>query len=144
MQLRKLVLSSLGATILLAPAAARAQEGEADSGLDRLASRLADPRAQLAASAALVAMSEALLQMRVEPFANAARQAGAGRSLPPLPRDARLRDLAGPRADRLQAEIAREAPQAMGRAAAMVEAIQGMMPELKAMARRMKQALPPE
>ena len=136
------LLVSACAMLAVAPGLASAREARPQDDAGQVAERLSDPATQLAVSAALVAMSEALLQMRIEPFARAAEAAGAGDSLPDLPPDARLRDLAGPRADRVQQGIARNVPRAMGATAGMAGALEDMLPELRAAARRMKDSLP--
>ena len=63
-------------------------------------------------------------------------------SVKDLPPDARLGDLAGPRAQALPHEVARNVPRVMGSAASMAGAVQEMLPELKRTARRVKDALP--
>jgi hypothetical protein len=125
------------AALVLAPlpAAARGQDH------DDVAKRLADPGTQAAVAVALTALSESLLDLRIEPIRRAMAAAGddPASNLPP---DARLRDLAGPAADRVPGEIGRRVPQAMGAAAGMAGAMEDMVPELKAIAERMKDALP--
>lgn len=147
MLLRKSLFAGSAMVLALAPVAAMAQDRDdparGESGeIGEMAERLSDPATQLAVSAAVVAMTEALLQMRVEPFARAARAAGADGSLRDLPPDARVRDLAGPRAGHVQRDIARAVPKAMGATAGMAGAVEDMLPELRAAARRMKDSLP--
>jgi hypothetical protein len=90
---------------------------------------------------ALTALSEALLDIRIEPLRRALAAAGSD-AADDLPSDARLRDLAGPRAGKLPGEIGRRVPQAMGAAAGMAGAVQDTLPEIEAMVERMKRALP--
>lgn len=107
-----------------------------------VADALADPAIQESLGRAISAMSEALLDTRVGPLARAMGPiAGDGpwRDLPP---DARLGDVAGPQARRVSREISRRVPEMMGSVAGMAGAIEDMLPELKATARRMKDALP--
>lgn len=118
------------------PAAAREESVAEDA-----VKQLGDPQVQFAASAALAAMVEAVLDMNIGPFARAARTMGGG-AMADLPDDARLRDLAGPDADDISGDVARNVPRAMGSAAEMAGAIDGMMPQFKEMARRMKDAIP--
>jgi hypothetical protein len=61
-----------------------------------------------------------------------------------MPKDARLRDLAGPEADRLPGEIGHRVPQAMGAAAGMAGAVEDMLPEINATVDRLRNALPKE
>ncbi|MBW8752776.1 MAG: hypothetical protein JF595_01280 [Sphingomonadales bacterium] len=142
--MQKFIAVCLAASALVPlPAAAR------DQAPGDVAKRLADPGTQAAVTVALTALSQALLDVRIEPLRRAMAAAGditgAGEgAAADLPPDARLRDLAGPGADKLPGEIGRRVPQAMGAAAGMAGAVQDMIPELKAMAERMKAALPPQ
>ena len=141
---QKLIVACLAASVLIPlPAVARDAGPSADlpTGPADVAKRLSDPTSQVAATVALTAFSEALLDLRIEPLRRALSAVGsdAANDLPP---DARLRDLAGPGARKLPGEIGRRVPQAMGAAAGMAGAVQDMIPEFKAMAERMKQALP--
>lgn len=133
------ILVALGiAGAMLMPLSASAQEDR----IGDAAETLSDPQAQLAASAALAAMAEAVLDIDIAPFARAVAAAGGGRAVRDLPPDARLRDLAGPDAERMPREIARNVPRAMGSASEMAGALEDMLPQLKDAARRMKDALP--
>lgn len=129
---------ALSLATALAPVPLHAQESEAGE----VAKKLSDPQAQLAAAAALAAISEAILDIDIAPFARAVAAAGGGGAVRDLPPDARLRDLAGPDAGRLPAEVARRVPRAMGAASEMAGAIDGMLPQLRETARRLKQAIP--
>jgi hypothetical protein len=106
-----------------------------------VARRLADPGTQAAVTVALTALSQALLDFKIGPISRAMGATGdnAAANLPP---DARLRDLAGPEADKVPGEIGRRVPQAMGEAAGMVGALQDMLPELQASIDRVKAAIP--
>jgi hypothetical protein len=122
------------------PALAREQElGNPEHG--DVAKRLSDPRTQAEVTVALTALSEALLNTRIEPIRKALAAAGDD-SMADLPPDARLRDLAGPGAQTLPGEIGHRVPRTMGKAAAMAGALEEMLPELKSTARRMRDALP--
>lgn len=138
MRLSSIALSASLAAAAFAPTAAFARE----PGLSDMADKLNDPKTQLAVTAALVAMSEALLDIKVEPFAKAAEAAGAKNAARDLPPDATLRDLAGPDADQMQGQLARRTPEMMGRAAGMANAFEALLPQLRAMAEKMKDALP--
>ena len=106
-----------------------------------MARRLSDPGTQAAVTIALTALSEAMLDMKIEPFRRALGAMG-DESADDLPPDARLRDLAGPEASELPAEIGRRVPQAMGAVAGMAGAFDDLIPQLEDMAERMKDALP--
>lgn len=129
-------LSACLAMLALAPLPALARE-KAD---DDVAKRLSDPATQASVAVALTAFSEALLDLKIEPFRRALDAAGS-ESAADLPPDARLRDIA-PGADKLPGEIGRRVPETMGAAAGMAGAVQDMLPELRATIDRMKDAIP--
>jgi len=134
---RQTVLALLATASALAPLPVFARD---DAPAD-VARQLADPANQVAATVALTALSEALLDVRIEPLRRALAAVGSD-SADDLPPDARLRDLAGPGAQGLPGEIGRTVPRTMGAAAGMAGAVEGMMPELQAAIDRMKNALP--
>ena len=137
---QKFVLACLAASALT-PLPAFAQDSEAVPEAATVAKKLSDPANQVAATVALTALSEALLDIRIEPLRKALAAAGSegARDLPP---DARLRDIAGPEAQELPGTIGKRVPQAMSAAAGMAGALQDMLPELKSAADKLKHALP--
>ena len=133
------VLVVLGvASVALTPASAFARDGETA----RVAKKLSDPATQMAAAAALAAMAEALLDTDISPFTRAIDAAGGGGAVDDLPRDAKLRDLAGSDTERMPGKIARNVPRAMGTAGEMAVAMDDMMPRLKETLRKLKRAIP--
>ena len=124
----------------LAPLPAAAH-GTADGDVAR---RLSDPATQLAVTTMLTAIGESMLDVRIGPVAQALRAAGADDAVADLPPDARLRDLAGPDGDRLPAKLGRTVPRMMDGAASLAGAMEQMMPQLRAMGRQMRYALPRE
>ena len=133
-----LLSAPVAAALICAPALAR--ETEAGD----VARKLSDPANQIAATAVLAAMSEALLDLRVGPFMKALDSAGAGGDLADVPPDATVRDLAGKDAGRLTDGIARNTPRVMGAMAGMAQDLDAMLPQLRAMAERMRRSLPAE
>lgn len=128
------------ASVALAPLPAMA----ADTGDHQdIAKRLSDPGLQVEAAVALTALAESLLDMKIEPIRRAMAAAGDPTAAH-LPKDARLRDLAGPEADRLPGEIGQRVPQAMGAAAGMAGAVEDMLPEINATVDRLRTALTQE
>lgn len=134
----------LGAAVVAAaalpvPALAR----EAHSG--QIVETLANPGTQQAMAGAMAAMTEALLDLKVGPFAKAMEGMGdatgnrrAARHVDP---DATLGDLAGPEARRMPGQVARKLPQMMGAMAGMAGAMEAMLPQLEAMGEKMKDAM---
>lgn len=123
--------------LALAPVPAFARD---DAARD-VAKQLSDPANQVAATVALTALSEALLDVRIEPLRRALGAMGSDMT-DDLPPDARLRDLAGPGARDLPGNIGRTVPRTMGAAAGVAGAVEDMLPELRAAVDRMKNALP--
>ena len=135
---RRRLLSTVSfAALALAPLPALAR----DDGASDVARQLSDPANQVAATVALTALSEALLDVRIEPLRRALGAMGSDMA-DDLPPDARLRDLAGPGARDLPGDIGRTVPKTMGAAAGMAGAVGDMLPELEAAIGRMKNALP--
>lgn len=140
MPLRRTIAAACLAATMLTPLTAFAHDGPSDDVSSDISRRLADPGAQAGVAVALTALSESLLNMKIEPLRRALAAVGS-EGAADLPPDARLRDVT-PGADRLPGEIGRRVPQAMGAAAGMAGAVEDMLPELRATVDRMKQALP--
>lgn len=138
MSVRLLKTALLAAAVVLPASAQARSEGPAGEA----AERLADPANQIAVTAMLASLAKAMLDLEVGPLARAAADATGDPDLRDVPPDARLRDLAGPDADRMEEKIARGTPRMMGSMAGVAEALDRMTPQLRAMARQMKDALP--
>jgi type VI protein secretion system component VasK len=134
----KVLLPTLAAILALSLGAAPAAAKPRDSG--RLTDRIGDPALQHSMAAAIAALSEAMLDMPVEPFARAMRTIDpeAARDVPP---DATVGDLAGPDARRMPREMARKVPQMMGAVAGMAGAMEAMLPQLEAMGDEMRERI---
>lgn len=104
--------------------------------------RLEDPMTQYMVAGAIAAMGKSLLDMPIEPFVRAIRSAGGTDAVRDLPPDARLGDIAGPEADELPGKVMERVPRMMGSMAGISGAFEDLMPEIEAMARRMKDAVP--
>lgn len=120
------------------PVPVLAKEGRAAEA----ARKLEDPMTQYMVAGALAAITKQLLDMKVEPFVKAIDKSGAGDVVPDVPPDATLGELAGPDAERLPRQIMQRVPKLMSSLAGLAEAYGDMLPELEAMARRMKDTLP--
>ena len=112
-----------------------------ESRVDDLAERLNDPLTQFAVAGMLSAFARMAMDLDIAPLVRAAEAMGDERARD-LPPDARLGDLAGPNAERLPEDIAERVPGAMARMGTMAGAVSGKVPELQAMARRLRDALP--
>lgn len=133
---------SLGvcAAALAVAAPAQARDRDSDAASD-MSARLSDPRNQIAVTAMLTAISEAVLDMRLDPFVRAMRSvdpAAAG----DLPPDARVRDIGGESARTLPGDIGRTVPRAMGAASGMAGAVGDMLPQLREMGERVRESIP--
>lgn len=112
--------------------------------LAEAAAKLSDSRVQASMAAALAALGEALLDMPVGPMLRAIEGVdGTGRESP-VPADARLRDLTGAEAEAMPAELADKVPAMMAGMAGMAGALEAMLPDLEALAKRMAKTLPRE
>lgn len=126
----------LGALALSAvPAAAE------DRPLGRIAEDLSDPERQAAMAGALEALSAALLDLKVGPFMKAMDRAGHGAATRDIDPDATLADVAGPEARRMPRELADKLPVMMGVMGTMAGELEGMVPELEAMGKRMERRM---
>lgn len=133
----KLKLLIAGALLLPAAPAFAAHGDPAD-----MAEKMSDPQAQMAASVAIAAVAQTILDIDISSAARAVASVGGGDAVRDLPPDAKLGDLAGPDARRMPEKIARNVPKAMGSAATMAGAVEDMLPELRRSMKRMKDALP--
>lgn len=138
---RSLMLAASLAAVALAPKAAIAREPQRSEAA-RAADRLNDPATQIAVTAVLANLTKQLLDVPVGDFARSIGDASGDPDLREVPPDARVRDMAGPDARRLERSIARGTPRMMGAMGRMSGAIDRMMPQLRAMAGEMKKALP--
>ena len=125
-----LALSALA--VALAPIPAAAREGS----VGKMAEKMRDPDTQRAMSTAVQAMSEAMLDIPLEPFARAAEAMGDRKTARRM-RGSTLRDYAGQDAERVPREMSRKLPAMMGAMGGMAEAAEEMAPVLEGMARDM-------
>jgi hypothetical protein len=142
-------VSILAAIAMLAPVPALAQIETVDPDLaaadepvidSGLIDRLGDPETQQQLATTIATLSEILLDLPLAPLANAVADAGVDLA-EEVPADATLRQLA-PEAEQVPDQIAENLPRAMTAMASMAQGIEAMMPALRDMAERMKDALP--
>ena len=128
---------ALAAFVAAAPLPAMAE----DSRAGELAERLNDPVTQYAIAGLLSSVATMALDLPAEPLARAAEAMGDTR-LRDLPPDARLGDIAGPEARELPERIREKAPRMVAGLGAMAGALEEMLPELRALAGRLRDAVP--
>ena len=129
---RLLPTAAVLAALAFAPVPAAAR----DNSTSKMAEKMRDPATQATMAAAVRAMSEAMLDMPLEPFADAAEAVGDRRTARRM-RGARLRDVAGPEAEDMPRELAHQLPAMMGAMGGMAATVETMTPALKAMAKEM-------
>lgn len=139
MKLNAVVLAGGLAAVLLAPVPALARERE--RGPSELAQKLNDPELQRNMASAISAMTEALMSIKLAPFAEAAEKMGDRKMARRIDRDATLGDMAGRDGRRMQREVAERVPQMMGMMAGMAGAMEQMLPALEAMGKQMEGAM---
>lgn len=137
MEIRNTMLAAGIALAAALPGPALAGEAEAGD----LAERLNDPATQYAVAGMLSAMSKAVLDMRIAPFAEA-MEGMNGRPMRDLPPDATVGDVSGLTQDRVRSKLIEHVPPMMSAMGGMAAALEDMLPELEAMAERMKDAVP--
>lgn len=138
--MRVTLFAAASALALATPAAVAAQEQPVETSASELSDRLSDPAEQERLAGMFAALGEIMLELPVGPMLQATARA-AGEDAPDIDRDARLRDLAGPEAERLPEEISEKVPQVMGMMAGMAEGIETMRPLLEAWAETMREQI---
>jgi hypothetical protein len=138
MLLRRLLASAALTALAFAPAAALAKEQRP---LGRVIEELNDPDRQDQLAGALEGLAEALLDVRVAPFMKAIDRAAPGSAPRDIDPDATLADMAGPGARDMPRELGDKLPMMMGMMGTMAGEMEGMLPELEAMAKRMEGAM---
>ena len=137
---RFLMSAAVLGALSLAPVPALAQ-----SDVAQIATQMRDPQMQVAVASAVRAMSDAILNMRVAPLAEAietARDPLRERSdYDRVDPDARLRDYAGRDAEEMPERLSRRLPAMMGAMGGMADAVEQMRPVLQDMSRQMGAAV---
>lgn len=107
---------------------------------ERLSEKLSDPVLQDRLAASVAVMGEVLLDLPLAPILEAAAEV-AGEDPRDVPPDTTLRHFAGPGAERLPEEVSRELPRMMGTMASMAGGMEAMVPALREIADRMRDAM---
>ncbi len=140
MTMRSLLLASGLAATLVAPLPALARDRSMAPAIEKLS----DPAFQGGIAAAMATMMEALMGMKMAPFAKAMQGMGGGdadeaRAIDP---DATLADMMGPEGRDMPREMSARVPQMMGAMAGMAGAMEQMRPQLEAMGKQLQRSMP--
>lgn len=125
-----LAAPALALVLTASPAVAR------PSSTEKMTEMMRDPATQQGVARAVAAMSEAMLDMPLEPLARAAEAMGDRRTAREMRRST-LGDYAGPEARDVPRGVSRKLPAMMGAMGGMAAAAEEMTPALEAMAREM-------
>ena len=140
--MRRLIVA-IAALAAATPLPVLAQDAVDDESVEqataRLSEKLSDPETQERLSQSVAVMSEVLLDLPLAPFLRAAAQM-AGEDPEAVDPDTTLRQVS-PDAERVPGEIADKLPQMMGAMAGMAGGMGAMMPALREMAERVKDAV---
>jgi hypothetical protein len=134
---RSIVPAALAA--LAAPLPAAAQTSDAEEATAEIERTLGDPATQAAVAEGMAAASEALLDVPLAPLARAVKQA-AGDDPDEVDPDMTLRRVS-PEAEDLPHKVRESLPQVMGAMAGMAGGLGAMMPAMREMAERMREAV---
>ena len=138
--LRLLRLAALPLAALALAQAAQAKPTQ--SGLGEVSRTLGDRDTQQAMAGVLASLANAMLQMDVSAFGQAAEAMGDKRAARRLRKGTTLADVAGRDARAVPDQIRQKAPAMIGAMGAMAGAMEAMLPELAKVAEQMKGALP--
>ncbi len=138
MLLRRLVVPAALTALAFTPVPAFAKEARP---LSRVIEELNDPARQDALAGALEGLAEALLDVKVAPFMKAIDRAAPGSAPRDIDPDATLADIAGPGARDMPRELGDKLPMMMGMMGTMASEMEGMLPQLEAMGKRMEGAM---
>ena len=132
--MRLLAFAAVAASLVVLPAHAMAQEPDPEfveepapeAELAPLIDKLSDPDVQAGVAGMLAAMSQVMLDMPIGPLAEAIERAGGEPT--GYDGDATVRDLAGPGAEAIPAELAERVPEMMNGASGMAKGFEAMLP----------------
>ncbi|RDC60490.1 hypothetical protein HME9302_01698 [Alteripontixanthobacter maritimus] len=135
-------VAALAGIALASPAAAQGIEDTdtAEAAAVVMAERMRDPAVQDRMVGVLADLMDAMLDVKVGPLAETLEEFG-DEPVEGIDRDATLRDLAGPDAEDIPADVAEELPRAMDAMAGMTKGLAAMLPALREMAKTTKESL---
>jgi hypothetical protein len=140
------LLAALLVSVALVPAPAMAR----DHGMGKAVQQLNDPQFQDTIASAMASLSEAMMGMKMAPFAKAmeglkdvgARAAGDEDAASGIDPNATLGDMMGADARDMPQQMARQVPQMMGAMAGLAGALEAMLPQFEELGKRLKRQLP--
>lgn len=145
MKMRSTLLASALAVAVLAPAPAMARDNAWRSLADA-AERLSDPALQNTLATALASLSQAMMGIKLAPFARAMESmenaTGERDEAERIDPDATLGDMMGPEAEAMPRELSRQVPRMMAGMAGMAGALEGVLPQFEAIGKELKRSLP--
>ena len=148
MKMRSTLLASALAAAVLAPAPAMARDN-AQRNLADAAERLSDPALQNTLAAELASLSQAMMGIKIAPFARAMESmgdvAGDREEAERIDPDATFGEMMGPEAEAMPRELSQQIPRMMnGMAgmAGMAGALEAVLPRFEAIGKELKRSLP--
>ena len=132
-------IAAVAFVALAAPFPALAQESETEQVTAEIERTLGDPAMQDAMAEGMAAASEALLDVPLAPLARAVAQA-AGEDPGAVDPDTTLRSVS-PEAEDVAYRVRESLPRMMGAMAGMASGVGAMVPALREMAERMREAV---
>lgn len=137
--MRRLILT-VGLAVLAVPVSASEPAYETGAELDRIARTMGDPVRQEAMARALGTMAEVILDLPLAPILGPLAEA-AGEDPRSVDPDTTLRKVS-PGAGEVPRQIERQLPRAMGAMAGMSGAFADLIPQLREVADRLREAMP--
>lgn len=137
--MRRLILT-IGLAALAVPASASEPVSETGAELDHMARTMGDPARQEAMARAMGTMAEVILDLPLAPILGPLAEA-AGEDPRSVDPDTTLRKVS-PGAGDVPRQIEQQLPRAMGAIAGMSGAFADLIPQLREVAERMREAIP--
>jgi hypothetical protein len=142
MKMRSALLAAVLSVSLIAPMPALAR----DRPISDAARQLGDPALQQSLSGALAMMMQAMMGMKMAPFARAmdsmGKTMGDKDAISDIDPDATLGDLIGPESRDMPRQMSEKVPAMMSGMAGMAGAMEQMLPQLQAMGKQLQKAMP--
>jgi hypothetical protein len=150
MKTRSALLAAVLSLSVVAPAPAMARERSMGDAVRQLN----DPALQQTLATAMASLTQAMMGMKMAPFANAMKSMGKtmGKSMGDkdmasdmdmdMDPDATLGDMMGPEGRDMPRQLSEKVPAMMGGMAGMAGAMEQMLPQLQAIGKQLQKSLP--